>query len=409
MNLLRLADDERALVFCRTREGVADLHRALLSHGFLAAAIFYRSRPERGSAFETMRQGRVRILVATDVAARGLDLPELTLVVHMHLPENVEALTHRSGRTGRAGRKGRSVFLVENSERRRAERLFANARLPISFSQAPGLEEVRQREHTRLRHKLLAAAAEKLDPEVTAFSDELLAESEPRAVIGALLAQVLRDRPAGEALTPVELSSPKRSAPASGGGRSGDFAAFQINLGARDQATANWILPLLCRRGGVTRREIGAIRVFPDHTIFEVASSAASEFAASAAEPDPRAPHVRVTLADPAARNAAPPPRTSGAAFRAGMKPNRGAPRSPVTGDKPRPFTGDKPRAFTGDKPRAFDRPKSFDRPKAFDRPRVEGGAPKPHGDRPKPFDRSKSFGGKPKPHHSAVKPRRDS
>jgi len=72
---------------------------------------------------------------------------------------------------------------------------------------------------------------------------------------------------------------------------------FQVNLGANDRAEANWILPLVCRRGGITRRDVGAIRVARDRTYFEVREGAAGEFAANAAERDPRAPHVRIERA----------------------------------------------------------------------------------------------------------------
>jgi ATP-dependent RNA helicase DeaD len=75
--------------------------------GFKAAAISgERAQGERDRALEALREGRARVLVATNVAARGLDLPDVDLVVHADLPENAEALTHRSGRTGRAGRRG---------------------------------------------------------------------------------------------------------------------------------------------------------------------------------------------------------------------------------------------------------------------------------------------------------------
>src|SRR5207253_9324533 len=114
VTVLRLADDERAIVFCRTRDNVAELHGALTARGFMATAISGdREQAERTRALEALRQGRVRVLVATNVAARGLDLPDVGLVVHADLPENAESLTHRSGRTGRAGNKGVNAFIVE--------------------------------------------------------------------------------------------------------------------------------------------------------------------------------------------------------------------------------------------------------------------------------------------------------
>ena len=85
---------------------------------------------------------------------------------------------------------------------------------------------------------------------------------------------------------------------------------FQVNLGVKDRAEANWILPLICRRGDITRREVGAIRVDRDRTYFEIAAESAASFAANAAEIDPRAPHVVIAAAEKAtlpARSFSPP------------------------------------------------------------------------------------------------------
>ncbi|MGO7522365.1 helicase-related protein, partial [Rhizobium brockwellii] len=82
---------------------------------------------ERSHALQAMRDGRARVCIATDVAARGIDLPGLDLVIHADLPTNPETLLHRSGRTGRAGRKGISAMIVPLNARRKAERLLENA------------------------------------------------------------------------------------------------------------------------------------------------------------------------------------------------------------------------------------------------------------------------------------------
>ena len=80
------------------------------------------SQNERTHALQAMRDGRARVCIATDVAARGIDLPNLELVIHAEMPRNRETLLHRSGRTGRAGRKGTCVLIVPHNERRRNER-----------------------------------------------------------------------------------------------------------------------------------------------------------------------------------------------------------------------------------------------------------------------------------------------
>ena len=110
VNLLRFFESPSALVFCNTREAVRHLQATLLERGFSVVALSGElTQNERTQALQALRDGRARVCVATDVAARGIDLPNLDLVIHADLPNDPEVMQHRSGRTGRAGRKGVSV------------------------------------------------------------------------------------------------------------------------------------------------------------------------------------------------------------------------------------------------------------------------------------------------------------
>jgi ATP-dependent RNA helicase DeaD len=320
VNVLRLADDGRAIVFCRTRDNVAALHAELLARGFLATAISGdRAQEERTRALEALRKGHVHVLVATNVAARGLDVPDIGLVVHADLPENAEALTHRSGRTGRAGNKGVNLFLVERGARRRAERLFHDAHLKLAWTAPPDAAAVAAHDRARLVGEVSAAVEAARDPDVTAMAEKLVADHDAVAVVALLVERLLAGRPAGEKLSRVELRAPSSTFASTAAGAahhakrppSGEMVTFEVNLGAKDRAEANWILPLVCRRGGITRREVGAIRVARDRTYFEVARPVADEFAANAAERDPRAPHVRIapSTGPMPQRSFTPPPR----------------------------------------------------------------------------------------------------
>ena len=128
VNLLRLVESPTAIVFCNTREAVRHLSATLTERGFSVVTLSGElSQHERNQAMQALRNGRSRVLVATDVAARGIDLPNVGIVIHADLPHDVETLQHRSGRTGRAGRKGVSAILTPFGRRRSAERLFAEA------------------------------------------------------------------------------------------------------------------------------------------------------------------------------------------------------------------------------------------------------------------------------------------
>jgi len=151
VNVLRFFDSRGSIVFCHTREAVRHLHSNLVERGFAAVALSGElSQNERNIALQSLRDGRARVLVATDVAARGLDLPDLGLVIHAELPTNRAALLHRSGRTGRAGKKGVSVLLVPYTRRRRAEQVLAAAGLDAGWSGPPAADEIRKRDQERL-------------------------------------------------------------------------------------------------------------------------------------------------------------------------------------------------------------------------------------------------------------------
>ena len=151
VNALRFFDATRTLVFCRTRAAVSRLHGNLVERGFAAVALSGElTQAERNRALQGLRDGRARVCVATDVAARGIDLPDLGLVIHAELPVDPETLLHRSGRTGRAGRKGISALLVPHTRRRAAERLLAAARVKAVWAPAPNAEAIRARDNERI-------------------------------------------------------------------------------------------------------------------------------------------------------------------------------------------------------------------------------------------------------------------
>ena len=151
VNILRFVDSPSAIIFCNTRDSVRHLSAMLFERGFSAVTLSGElSQNERNHALQALRDHRATVCVATDVAARGLDLPNLGLVIHADLPTDPQVLQHRSGRTGRAGRKGVSVLLVPPASQRKADRLLEMARLTASFSGPPTAESIRERDQQRL-------------------------------------------------------------------------------------------------------------------------------------------------------------------------------------------------------------------------------------------------------------------
>ncbi|HEY5226659.1 MAG TPA: DEAD/DEAH box helicase, partial [Methylovirgula sp.] len=325
VNLLRFVDAQTALVFCNTRESVRHLHATLLERGFSAVLLSGElSQHERNQSMQAMRDGRARVCVATDVAARGIDLPNLGLVIHAELPHDAEALQHRSGRTGRAGRKGISALLVPASRRHRVERLMMEVGVRAAWSGPPTAEEIRKLDQERLLQDpiLMEPPAE----EDLALAKLLLAERTPEQ-LGAALIRVYRSRlPAledvidpgnaperretrGSKNAYADTAFPKSSSGKSSSGKStlgksssgkgpsaksakgphagfsGDSAWFQLNIGRTKNADPKWILPMLCRKGKIAKQDIGVIRIFDDETRVEIAESVAAQFAINMRRP----------------------------------------------------------------------------------------------------------------------------
>ena len=277
VNLLRLHEAESALLFCATRDNVRRLHAALTERGFSAVALSgEHSQNERNQALQALRDGRARVLVATDVAARGIDLPNLSLVVHVELPRDAETLQHRSGRTGRAGRKGIAVLIVPYPRRKRVESVLRGARIEAQWIKPPTAEDIRSSDRERLLSALLEPV--EIDEEDRDLAARLLARKTPEELAAALV-RIHRARlPAAEEMVdsgPASASSPQK--------RPGfdDSIWFRMDVGRRHNADPRWLLPLLCRRGHVTKRDIGAIRIGAGETQFEVAREAAGKFAAA--------------------------------------------------------------------------------------------------------------------------------
>jgi len=318
VNVLRFHEAGAAIVFCSTREAVKRTHARLVERGFSAVAISGElTQNERTHALQALRDGRSRVLVATDVAARGLDLPALALVIHADLPNDAETLLHRSGRTGRAGNKGLSMLIVPFNRRRKADVLLAGAKLKVTWGPAPTAEEIRARDQERfLASPLFTDPATEEDTKLAQAlqagrtADEIalalvrihraqlpapedLAEDSGPPPRRDDRAQGLRERAAYRqdrnhappqdrderaSTRPSDDSRPPR--PVRDHGR--EMVWFRIDIGRERKADPRWLLPLLCRAGNVTKAEIGAIKIFDRDTRFQIAAEFADTFADAA-------------------------------------------------------------------------------------------------------------------------------
>ncbi|MGC2774851.1 MAG: DEAD/DEAH box helicase [Bradyrhizobium sp.] len=374
VNVLRFYESPSAIVFCNTREAVRHLQAALLERGFSVVALSGElTQNERTNALQALRDGRSRVCVATDVAARGIDLANLDLVIHAELPNDAEVMQHRSGRTGRAGRKGVSIMLVPPARRRRAETLLNLAGIDAVWGTAPQADEIRKLDHERMLHD--AVFTEETTAEDVALAQALLAERSPED-IAAALARLYRARlPSPEdILDPAQGGQgsqgsgrprddrgrdgirPARSddrAPAVPRTKTGKPSArhgmgepsvwFRAAIGRKKNAEARWLLPMICRRGGIDKHDIGAIKIQDTTTEFEIAARVADSFTANIRRPD-KEDNIRIEALAGA-------PSGQGAAEK--VRPEKRPPRREAEQSEYHPLRRDEPRGDKDAKPRS--------------------------------------------------------
>ena len=278
INLLRFHEAETAILFCATRDNVRHLHSSLTERGFAAVALSgEHSQKERNAALQALRDGRARICVATDVAARGIDIPSLSLVIHVETPRDAEILQHRSGRTGRAGRKGIAVLVVPYPRRRRVDGMLKMARVQAEWVPVPTAEAIRERD----RERMLADIAKPIEASDgdRALAAQIVDKMSPMDLAIALVYARRQGTPEPEDLNDhSQGDGPPRPERREG---FDDVSWFRMDIGRRQNADPRWILPLLCRRGNITRNEIGAIRITPNETFFQVPTAVEAKFRAA--------------------------------------------------------------------------------------------------------------------------------
>lgn len=356
VNTLLLAEGGRALVFVPTRADAARLSESLAKDGFGALALSGDlQQAQRTRTLAAFKNGTVSVLVATDVAARGLDVPDVEVVVHFAPPSEGENYVHRAGRTGRAGNKGTSILFAPANRRRRIERLLEDEGLSIEWRDLPTADFVRAELAKRDTERLREAIGTEATEAQLENARRLLEDRDPAQVVAALVERArptharepIEVRSAGprdrndrndrnNARTPERYERPQRSGEreerfprsdrpqrnerndrpqrfdrAEGNDRNEGpeqarparqdfqrskpgFTRFFVSWGFQYGATPGRLMALICRRGDITSRDVGAIDMGPRGTTFEVADAVAREFEVKSGRPDERDPKIRI-------------------------------------------------------------------------------------------------------------------
>lgn len=344
INLLRFYEAQNALVFCATRAAVNHMTAKFNNRGMSVVALSGElSQNERTHALQSMRDGRARVCIATDVAARGIDLPGLDLVIHADLPQNKEALLHRSGRTGRAGAKGVSALIVPMSQRKKAQRLLDWAKVTANWGTPPTAKQVKECDDERLLESF--EVSKDVDQE---FVAKLLEKYSPEQIAAAYITQYRSNRSAPEDLQTVSVTGPDVKTTRD------EFAEstwLSISVGRNDKAEPRWLLPMICRGGDISKRDIGAIRVQSSETFVQLNAQISNTFMNALGAKKELEEGIKVTVLDsPPDLGPAPRGRPQGGKKRPYQRrDDRDGDRRPAYKGKRDDRDGDKP-AYQGKK-----------------------------------------------------------
>ena len=286
--ILDLEDPTSTLVFARTRGEVDDLAERLSGRGHDAGALHGGlSQEQRDRVMGRFRHGDLDLLVATDVAARGLDIEHVSHVVNYDVPSNPDAYVHRIGRTGRAGREGVAITLIEPREHRLLRDIERTVRTRLQVAQIPTIADLRERRLELLRASLREAILEDGLDRLRPVIEPLVEEFDVLDV--ALAAAALAERASGREgedeteIAPVSLSdqdAPKRGramAPPSrrAGAPVGGWTTLFVGGGRRAGLRPGDLVGAITGEAGVSGSAVGAIRIADAYTLVEVPEASA--------------------------------------------------------------------------------------------------------------------------------------
>jgi ATP-dependent RNA helicase DeaD len=204
--LLDVESPELSVIFCRTKRGVDELQRLLQARGYLASGLHGdMTQRERDQVMHQFRQGSIEMLIATDVAARGLDVEGVTHVINYDIPQDVDSYVHRIGRTGRAGREGKALTLMTPREFKLLRMIEASIGKRIHKSLLPTLAELKERQQSRILEKILNNM-EDIPSQYEEWATELLNQHDSVQVVAAALKIIGEDMAGDHELTSIDKS-----------------------------------------------------------------------------------------------------------------------------------------------------------------------------------------------------------
>ncbi len=286
VRVLATTDADATLVFTRTRAGAEEAGSALVARGIPAATLSGDvAQKDRERIVERLRAGAVDVVVATDVAARGLDVDRIGLVVNLDVPTEPESYVHRIGRTGRAGRTGQALTFVTPGERGRLRAIERTTRMTLEETHLPTGEEVARH---RLGRLLADAAASPHELARRAVADHCAATgTDPADLAAALLTAAMGEVPPDLEPTPLQQARGVRSgadgrigfddAPRRRASRTVAGTRYRVAVGHTHGARPEHIVGAMTREGGLRGADLGKIDIFASFSLVEISGDLSPE------------------------------------------------------------------------------------------------------------------------------------
>ncbi|WP_139959617.1 DEAD/DEAH box helicase [Flavicella sediminum] len=391
--------DVYGIVFCRTKRETAQVAENLIEDGYNADALHGDlSQAQRDGVMQKFRNKSLQILVATDVAARGLDVNNLTHVINYKLPDQTEAYTHRSGRTGRAGNKGISIALVTNKEMGKLRPIERKLKKKFEKMMVPTGEEICKSQlfslinnvkETEVNEEQIGTYLVDIYASLEGLNREELVQKFVSVEFNKFLKHYANSR---------DLNDSERETRSDDRGRSRDdenMTRFFINLGRKDELNPGKLIGLINEQKITDNVEIGQIEILDTFSFFELDKNFTEETIGAFVDTTFNGRNVNVEITEKKKRSGS----GGGGRRRGGEERNRGRGRrfeaKGGRSDRPersrREGGSDRPERRSGDRPerRSSDRPerRSSDRPDRSDR---SSSSERRSSDRP---DRSAGFG----------------
>ncbi len=301
--ILEVEEFDGLLIFVRTKSATVDLAERLAARGFAAVALNGDlSQAIREQTITKLKRNQIDIVVATDVAARGLDVDRISHVINFDIPNDPESYVHRIGRTARAGRTGKAILLVTPKEQRLLRAIESATRQPLRALDIPSGEEVSDRRVERFQQTLLATLGQESLSRLRELVEKMAHDNELDigAIAAALAWQVQRERPLFPKLDRIATAGPEpRPAVGTAGKRSanaktatkpqapgappraarsprpateadGEVVRYRIDVGTDHGALPKDIVGAIANEIGIPSRQIGRIEMFEEHSTVDL-------------------------------------------------------------------------------------------------------------------------------------------